>query len=75
MGGSCRRIEGELRTEGDRLAHITVWQPGPPWSSSSSFPMFGFLVSSHLECLCKAIELVRKLNLDLAPNITGMLMM
>jgi hypothetical protein len=62
-------MEGSLRTGAYQLAYITVWQPGPPWSSSS-FPMFSFLVSSHLECLCKAIELVRKLNLDLAPNRT-----
>jgi hypothetical protein len=68
IDGRCQRMGGSPRTGAYQLAYTCV-AAGPPWSSSSpSFPMFKFLVSSPLECLCKAIELVRKLNLDLAPN-------
>jgi hypothetical protein len=55
--GECRRIGGSPRTGAYRLAYISLRHSGPPWSLFLFLSMFSFLVSQHLERLCKAIQL------------------
>jgi hypothetical protein len=57
------------QTKTDRAAYLITRQPGPQQSSFPfPFPSLVFSFLSTLNVFAAAIELVRKLNLDLAPN-------